>query len=560
MRKQPESGTKSRNLKDNLHVDLLSFESLKATPLYLDFLRKERSLAPFFTESSFSSDPVSLARQISAVFPIERRAELARILTRQNQDWGAPPETIQAIVSLLEQDTVVVATGHQLALFGGPLFTLYKALSIIVLSKRLNKDSNIQTVPVFWLADEDHDLPEVLEYGVSQTKDVPFDPLLGTFKLHDEGFPVGRVTLPDSIMHLLDELSIKLDSSFGSEMMEILRRYYKPGNTFQQAFASLMLKWFGKFGLVLISADQLDFKQWAAPLYIKTIQDSESLFQSLSMHTQQLIKAGYHQQVQFEESHLFRYAQNGKRVKVKRSKEGWTTLDSAMTTSELLEDIHKSPDCYSPGVLLRLVLQSSLLPVVMVVGGPAEIAYAAQSMPLFEHTGIPMPSFQGRYSATVLEPNVKRNFDRLEFALPQYQRRMEDIESLWIEHHTGDTARTNFDLWTSELATLHTRYASLLTSMDLTLEASFEKALVSMKHELDRLERKVRKAQKRRHDIDLLRIQMVKQAIYPSNHLQERVISAFSLYAQHGPEMWDALLQIFEENEANHHLILSFNR
>jgi uncharacterized protein YllA (UPF0747 family) len=249
--------------------------------------------------------------------------------------------------------------------------------------------------------------------------------------------------------------------------------------------------------------------------------------------------------------------ENGKRQKLKVVEAEWQVDNQSFSKEELLQELNDKPDTFSPGVLLRLGMQSHVLPVLTVIGGPAEIAYAAQSKSLFDRIEAPMPLFQLRYSVSLLEPNVKRNLDRLTFPAEFYRRRIEELEKEWLNLTLDDSKEKQIARWKSDLQKLHDHYMPEIQEVDATLEASTGRALSIMEKALEHLQVKVTRAQKRKHETELLRLRMVKQALFPLDIPQERMISAFVFYAHYGPDIWKIIGEALRSRTSDQHILLS---
>ncbi|MDX1429046.1 MAG: bacillithiol biosynthesis cysteine-adding enzyme BshC [Rhodothermales bacterium] len=360
-----------------LSVTRQSFSAMPGfSTLYRHYCERFDDLAQFYAADY--RDRNAIASRAETVAGVSRdRTHLVQTLLAQNEAWGLDEATQSNIEALGDADSVAVVTGQQVGILGGPLYTIYKAATAVALSKELASVTGRPVVPVFWLEGEDHDLDEVKSVTVLSGN----EPVTLTYQVPDivaggNHGPVGRLKLTDSIIQLIDQLDEILPTTdFKSELMSRIRHAYKPGVSMRTAFARLLKSFFPSDGLVFISPDDRRFKASAVPLFVKEVEESAVVVDAI-LETSRHLERDYHVQVNVSPTNLFlvddmgRFAIDavGQRFQVRGR-------DLSFSREELVACIQDDPCSISPNVVLRPILQDTLLPTIAYVGGPGEIFY-----------------------------------------------------------------------------------------------------------------------------------------------------------------------------------------
>lgn len=469
---------------------------------------------------------VSAAREIS--YPSDRRAALVTALRARN---GATA----AIDRLAQPDTVAVVTGQQVGLFSGPAYTIYKALTAVRLAARLT-EQGISAVPVFWLATEDHDFAEISHNFVfdSSHRIVPLS--AGGTQVSDR--PVGAVPISDPPLDQLTQAFA--DFPYGDEVTRIVRETYRSGATFGAAFQSLLARLLEKFGLIFIDPLDESIRRLAAPILRQALGDGDRLKQKLLDRNRELEKAGYHAQVHVEQKTSLAFLLEGdRRLTLKRQNGHYVSKDRKFTASQLGD----LAEHLSPNALLRPVVQDYILPTVAYVGGPAELAYMAQSEVLYEDLLGRMPVMLARSGFTLLDSRTCKLFDRYGLTIPcffhgedavreQIARTLVPSE---LDRRFADTraaAEKSLDQMRDELV-----------AFDATLAQAAGKARAKMLYQLSKLERKTARETLKRNQRSGADASYMTGLIFPEKHLQERFYSILPFIARHGIELLDTLYE-----------------
>jgi bacillithiol biosynthesis cysteine-adding enzyme BshC len=522
-----------------LRVESLSFETVPhQTRLFLDYLRDPLALREFYPSAvRFHHELPARAPEVLAAYQTDRN-QLCAALLDMNAAWGAGEATIKNIEMLRDADCLAAVSGQQAGLFTGPLYTIYKALSAVKLAGCLTQ-RNTKTVPVFWIATEDHDFPEV-----AKAEFIGRDCRLAQVEVppavHHEGQPVGRVVIDDSINTVVSQLLELLPiSEFTPDLEAVLRDSWRPGRSYGEAFARMMTALLGGHGLIILDPLDPRLKKLAAPLYASAASHAHEIATAIETRSHRLVKAGYHAQVTPSENSfpLFLHDASGARHALVRISGGeYTTKsgDEAFTADELSHIALAQPELFSPNVTLRAVVQDYLLPSIAYYGGAAEIAYFAQTAEVYRILERPATPILPRASLTMIESHTGRVLERYGLGLADLFAGMESVLARVVEEHLGpDTAKTfgaTEETVNSELDKLREQ----LRTIDPTLADALETGRRKINYQLEGLRTRFHRAQMTRDEAAHRQLQRAFDQLYPNKALQERHINITSLLARHG--------------------------
>jgi len=478
--------------------------------------------------------------------------ELVRLLAEQN-----PSAPAQDALQALRQGAGIMVTGQQVGLFGGPLFTPFKAATAIARARQSTACGS-RHVAVFWLATEDHDFAEidhVLFPARRELRKLQYKASLGAAR------PVGGVVLDDSISPLLDEAWELLGTS---DAMDALVAAYKPGRSFAQAFADFYSAAFAAQGLLVIDASSRAFHALGSPVLRAAIERADELHAALLDRDSVLVEAGYHAQVAVtaQSSLLFLIdSRTGARVALKRTAPTatepaglWQAGRQSYSTADLLGILDSEPERISPSALLRPVFQDCLLSTTAIVGGPAEIAYFAQSAVLYEKIlGRVTPSM-ARFSATLVEPAVGELLKKHEVTL----------ERLFTLDHSASLAQIlaaralpieGKQLLASAGNALDAELTPLvdwMQTVDEGLGRSAKTSASKMRYQMNRLRNLAANFKLQKEEALARQAETISQSLFPGGVLQERVHGAAWWLARFGFELNEQLVEQAGKAEIGH--------
>jgi len=523
------------------------------TRLFSDFLSDHSKVQQFYPRSAYFNqwfkDEAPVVRYDS-----ERRRRVSSILERQNQSWGASARTIENIARLRAGASAVV-TGQQVGLFGGPLFSMLKALTTVKLADQATR-AGVDCVPIFWLATEDHDLAEVNEVSLPGA-----DASLQKLTAPVQGFqdaPVGTVRFGPQIQSVVEVAAGLLGPS---EISDFLRETYRPGEAFGIAFARLFVRLFADWGVILLDAADAEFHQIAEPIYRAALDRAEELDEALLNRGQALEAAGYHQQVKVTPSSTLLFTlRNGARVPVHRRVNGdgsaeFLIEEERCSRDELRRRVLSSPQDFSGNALLRPVIQDYLLPTLAYTGGSAEIAYFAQAAVVYEALLGRVTPLVPRFSATVVEAKPKALLERYGLRLPDLFQGPEALRELMAARTLPKELQSAFDQAEASLEKSVAAIREALARLDSTLVDSATNAASKMQHQLTQLRARAARAELRQTEVLSRHADLLSNSLYPDKALQEREIAGIYFIARHGGEFLRNLYDVIHLDCLDHQVI-----
>lgn len=526
-----------------------------STPLLLDYLYHFDRVAQFYTAPPFElSSYRTLAGQLrrSAV----SRNALADILVRQNQSFGCSPSVFQNIERLRNEETFAVVTGQQVGLFSGPAFTLYKAQTAVRIAEWLSQNG-LPSVPVFWLATEDHDLEEVSHTAA-------FDGERALVGLSHAGerpaprSPVGMVKLAENITETLGLLESSLPAGGRrDEVMRDLRGAYQPGATWSQAFAQLMARLFGRWGVVLVDSYDRELHQLSAPTYARAIDEASSLRQRLRDRSTGLESSGYHSQVHVgEDSTLLFQIQNGNRQSLHHHDGSFrANEEERLSAPDLKTRFQADPLSLSGNVLMRPILQDTLLPTLAYVAGPSELAYLGQAQAVYEAFGRPMPVVFPRAAFTLTDTRTQRVLEKYGLSVDNVWQGEEALGRKIAASGFSEGWDERFDTTEKEITRLLGALTKDIEALDPTLLDPLRSTEEKMRNQLEKLRGKLARAALQRSDILSKHQQALLGFLYPGQNLQEREISGIYFLARAGYGLLDQILEAIQVDSSEHQVL-----
>lgn len=532
-----------------MYSECLSFARIPhTTPLFLDFLYHFDKVRDFYPHPPLGTEWISnSATQLR--YDDNLRQQIADILERQNRRWGASAKTLENI-GRFRGGTQVVVTGHQVGLFGGPLFTLLKAVSLVRLVKEAER-VGVPAVPVFWLATEDHDLAEVnhvvLPDGAGGLK------TLATSSHGSEGAPMSEVALDEDIETCLAAAEEVVG---GSEAIDWLRDAYKPGRTMGEAFAVFLSRIFADFGIILLDPSDAELHRLGTPIFRNAIEHADELDKALIARGKQLQAAGYHEQVKVTASStlLFTFHEGARKV-IRRVNGDFTFGGQKISRAELLTQIDAAPQNFSANVLLRPVLQDYLLPTLGYIGGPAEVAYFAQVGVVYEKLLGRITPALPRFSATLVEEPIERLMKKYRLNITDCFQAPDELQRELAKRVLPPKLQASLDDAAQSLESTMGRVKASLEILDPTLSDAARRSTAKMTYQLNKLRKKAASAELRRNEALSRHAVQISSALFPDKALQERLIGGIYFLARHGRELLPALVEAAQVTCPDHQVI-----
>jgi bacillithiol biosynthesis cysteine-adding enzyme BshC len=554
-----------------LRVERLAFDQIPGqSKLFLDYLHDATLLRHFYPEAVKSHFDLIERRERVLENHRADRAAVCDALERMNRSWGASEQTLKHIQRLRESDCIAVVSGQQAGLFGGPLYTVYKALSAIKLAECLSL-RGAKAVPVFWMATEDHDFAEVATAEFIN-RDCGLSSVTVSERIHRESLPVGQAVLDDSIDQTISGLLNALpQNEFSDQLATIVHDSYCRARAFGDAFASFLTRLTRDRGLILLDPLAADLKKLAAPVYSEAARRAPAIAKAIADRSRELVDAGYHAQVTPSEDAfpLFLHDETGAREALTRTSNGnYRTkneshkperqrglLQQEYPAEELADLAQREPERFSPNVTLRAVVQDYLLPTIAYYGGAAEIAYFAQTSEVYRILDRPVTPILARASLTFVEKHTWRSLERYGLGLADFFAGPDHVIARVVQQYLGqETAQTfahTTETFNQELDTLQEQ----LRRVDPTLADALDKSRRKINHQIDGLRTRFNRSQVARDEAVHRQLQHAFDLLYPKKALQERHINVTSFIARHGLYFLDWIFDTIELENNEHQIV-----
>lgn len=508
--------------------------------LAADYVYDFPAVAPFFT-----GDPADRASWAEAIdrtqaHPRQHNA-IAAILVDQQRRRQAPAAAREAAARLADPRTVAVVTGQQAGLFGGPLFTILKALTAIKLAEKVGREHGVPTVAVFWIDAEDHDWNEVRSVTVFDEALEPKSVGLPA-RAGGDPAPVATVCLDQSIDAVLDELQAVLpETEFRAQLMTDLRASYAPGVGMAESFGRWIEHILGSRGLIVYDASDPAAKPLVSQVFQRELRAPGETGKLATAAGSDLVARGYHSQVQAVDEGVALFHLEGARRAIRQQDGQFVAGETHHAASTLLALAAERPSLFSPNVLLRPVVQDTLFPTICYVAGPNELAYLGQLRRIYERFGVPMPLMYPRASVTLADSASLRFLQKYKLPIEALQPQDESALNQLLASQIPPAVEESFTHASRTIDDSMGQLVKAMPALDPTLEGATKSTLAKMQHELSTLHGKTIQAAKRRHETLRRQFMRARALTFPGGHAQERTIGSIYFLNQYGPALVDRL-------------------
>ena len=512
-------------------------------PLVRDYLLGAPQLEPFYRYAPTHSGLLQACEARSQI--AVNREVLVQALNRQYEAMDASfsarqtsREVLHNLEALRDEQTLTVTTGHQLQLFGGVHFFWYKLVDTILLARQLQQErGGKKVVPVFWMASEDHDFEEIRRIDMEGT----------TWEWQSEqyyGQAVGRLN-PAELEGLLEQLRQRLAiSQHGEFLSDWLEAAHLNQPTYALAYRQLVHQMLGRYGIVILDADDPMLKAQAKKLFTADVLD-QHIGQAVTSQSASLAALGYKTQVTARPVNQFIHHKQGRQRLVAEG--GYFTLHEATSNKwsprEMEDTIDKQPELFSPNVITRPILQELLLPNVAYFGGPSEVAYWLQLKAAFEALDVFFPVVMPRNSAFWLSGNTRRKLSQLALPPEAFFQNVERLKAHFLEDQPE--VQAFYQQWypaRNAAEALHAESEKLPEELKKVAGSEVQKAL----HQLDTAAIRLRRRARQQHSVALNRFEQVSQALFPGGMPQERAESFLPYYRTFNDRYFQTLLEAFD--------------
>ena len=535
-------------------IDVTAFPWTR--PLIGSYFRNFPALAPFFAGNPF--DPAAWPEAIARVRRAPRdRAALGAVVEAQLTRRGAPAEAIAGARALADPDSVAVVTGQQAGLFGGPLYSLLKAITAIQIARRVSAEQRALVVPVFWVEAEDHDWAEVRTAHILDKdftlRDITLPDLPGAGVQ-----PIASLVLDDRIGDAIRELEAALPpSEFTAETIAALSRRYRPGAGVGEAFAGWMDDLLGRHGLVVFESADRAAKPMVADLFRDTLRQPGGVVEIAREAGESLRALGHTPQVDAADGMTPLFYLDGQGRRAIRQQDGRLVAGtSTFTAADLEREAAAHPDRFSPNVLLRPVVQDRIFPTIAYVAGPNELSYLAQVRGIYRALGVEAPLVCPRGSATILDAASAKFLERSQLSLDALQTPDEAQLNALLERLLPPEIDQGLDRLQRDAAASLEAIKATVAAVDPTLAGAVDTTRDRLQDTIKTLHSKIVAAAKRKDETLRRQYHRTQSLAFPGGHLQERVLNLAFFANRFGMTLGDRLLEALPERPDRHYVLV----
>jgi bacillithiol biosynthesis cysteine-adding enzyme BshC len=540
MPSRAEAAAATAAIRDAIEVSRLPW----IRPLVSAYATDYASVAPLFAGDP--ADPAAWRETIGRVQRAPRdRARLAAIVSAQLDRRGAPDAARRNAARLADGATVAVVTGQQAGIFGGPLYTLLKAVTAIQLARLVEREHGVAAVPIFWVEAEDHDWEEV---RTATVLDRDFSvAALTVHALEGAGQqPVGSLRFDDGIVRTIAALEQLLaPSEFTGEVLGALRRRYAAGATLGTACAGWFDDLLGAQGLVVFESNDPAAKPVAADLFAHELANPSRTAALVAESAAEMSRLGHAPQVEpaADAVCLFHVSAAGRQL-IRRQGDDYLVGGTVRKAADLAAEASAHPERFSPNVLLRPLVQDRLFPTVCYVGGPSELAYQAELGPVYRELGVERPLLASRTSATLVDSAAARFLDRHDLPYEAFQAQDELALNKLLEGQLPPSLDQAIDAIGAYVTGRAADLKSTVETIDPTLSSVIDTTFDRIRGTLDTMQAKIVQASKKKDETLRRQFIRTRALLFPDGHPQERVLSVAFFANRYGLAIGERLLDV----------------
>lgn len=500
------------------------------TKITCDYLDKKKNLEGFYGNypdlKGFKDQIVK--KKIN--FPLSSRKLLVDVLQSQYKNIKISDKTEQNIQLLLHKNTFTVTTGHQLNLFTGPLYFLYKIVSAINLSIKLKSEfPEHNFVPIYWMATEDHDFEEIKFFSYKSNQ-INWE--------RDVSGAVGRLSTKN-LDGVLEQFSSQIGMSKNAKyLIDLFKRSYIDHQNLTDATRYLANELFADYGLVILDGDDKELKRDFIP-YVKDELVNQNCFKEVSK-TNRLLGKNYKIQVNPREINLF-YLDDQLRERIVFDDGEYKVLntDIVFSQKEILEEVDNHPEKFSPNVMMRPLYEEVVLPNLCYIGGGGELAYWFELKSYFENQQIPFPILLLRNSVLLVKEKQIKKMQKLEVSIEDVFLKKNDLVNKKIKELSDISI--DFTTQRNTIIDIFKDLKEISKCTDMSFLGAVEAQQKKQLNGLGNLEKRLLIAQKRKMKDIVERIETLHNELFPNDALQERNTNFAEFYEEAGDDLINKL-------------------
>src|SRR6202795_3917120 len=500
----------------SMESHFISFRDLPhTTKLFTAFVEDFPRVAKYFGHPQTAAGVAAAAREIQLDPPVCRG--VVEVLREQNGFFGAEgaldPATSRNL-DRLAAGAVAIVTGQQVALFSGPAFSLYKAISTVCWADQITRDALAR-----------YEVPPIEA---------------------DAGRRVGEVKLGAAVRDLVAKAADSLEGPGAPEVARALREAYSPEETYGSAYGKLMARLLAGRGIIFVDPLDVRLQRFAAGIYRRALDEAAPLRDALTARSKELERAGFHAQVKVSSaSTLLFYNVNGQRLPLRSRNGGFAAGKASFTPEQLRAAIDKTPEAFTPNVLLRPVVQDTLFPTAAYISGPAETAYFAQTQVVYKQLLGRMPAILSRASFTLVDPLAARLLKKFDLDVRGVFGGSQTLRAKVERVALPRGLSRRFEDDEKKLRKLLKAYRKPLERLDRTLLGALDLSERKMLHQFAKLREKSGRAENLRTGVIDRYTRLLLDSLYPQHGLQERTLCLLPTLAAYGLELLDELARFY---------------
>lgn len=533
-------------------VNTMKFHQIEqpnSSSFLTDFYEQKEKVSSYFHNLPNQESFMRRAKTL-ITHPVDRK-QLSTII-RSYMDFLPQSNQVDVHLKELEQDALVVIGGQQAGLLTGPLYSVHKAISIIVLAKQQREAIGVPVVPVFWIAGEDHDLDEI---------NSTYTPQNGRLQKHTYNDRPNRKQMAsetevesNKLQAFIREVFQQfIETTHTKDLLHKTLEMAEQASTYSQFFAMMMNDFFKNEGLLLIDAAYKPLRQYESPYFVKMIENAQQIASCVVEQENAFQQEGYGQPIQAskDNANLF-FVENGERYLLKYTDGQFSNESSGhkFTKQQLLDIATNNPECLSNNVVTRPLMQEMVFPVLAFIGGPGELAYWATFKTMFEHFDMELPVMVPRLSITIVDRKSNQYLDELDMDIESvFNGQLQEDKHAFL----NEVKDIDADHMIMEIErTLNEQYNHLtnhLSTSGTGLQLLTERNLQHHTKQFTYLRRKIEDANLLRHDVKIRKYNQIEGCLFPEFTLQERWFTPLLFLNEVGPSLIEDLLaQPFEFN------------
>ncbi|WP_179295398.1 bacillithiol biosynthesis cysteine-adding enzyme BshC [Bacillus sp. FJAT-45350] len=468
-----------------------------------------------------------------------QRQELASVLEKAHKNYKYNTKALEQIERLKDENSLFVVGGQQPGVLTGPLYTIYKAITVIELAKEQESELGVPVIPLFWIAGEDHDFAEIHHIFIQSNSNNNWKKhAISDQSLNKKMLSYLEIEQKDVKQWLEKVFFSYKETAHTKELYNVALELLERSNTFVDFFAELMSWLFKEEGLLLLDSADKNVRQLEKTYFVKMIEQNQQIQEAFIEGVRQIESLGFTSPIELavENGNLF-YVENGKRHRIDREGEHFNTGKRTLSTDELLKIAKESPEYLSNNVVTRPLMQEELLPVLAFVGGPGEIAYWSTLKEVFHLFSYKIPPLIPRIAATIVDRQTEKWLEEYQVSAEEALQGVSQEKNKWYEKQKKWNVEETAILVKEKISAVHREFQDLATAIDPSLEKIALKNYQIIEGQLTYLEKKLEGQIRKQYEVELSHFDLIEMSFSPDGKPQERFFNIFYYLNQYGSDL-----------------------